>query len=294
MTETSRLEFDVSSALALGARSRQEDALAVAFPVGMDHGFAILSDGMGGHASGDLASRTIVAEMFAGLSLGTLHPGADLPNVLRASMRNANANLTECVKEQPTHQGMGGTVVAAVAVRDKLHWISVGDSVLYLFRDETLSRLNADHSMAPQIDLMLARGMLSEAEAADHPQRNCLTSALMGGAVSHVDCPEEPTTLRPDDILILASDGLQFLPDPIIEALLLRARRDGSQEIAQDLMDALSTMDDPEQDNTSIVVIRVQQAKRRVRPSSIRSTSNAMFKAFRRAVTPPVQANPRR
>lgn len=294
MNEHQRMEFEVSSVLSMGARERQEDALAVAFPEKARQGFAVLSDGMGGHASGDLASRTIVAEMFSALTLGDLDDAAQLPGMLDAAVTKANAALATCLKSEPTSKGMGGTLVAVVAANQNLHWISAGDSVLYLFRNETLSRLNEDHSMAPEIDLMLERGMLTAEQAANHPQRNCLTSALMGEKIAAIDCPVIPMALKPDDIVILASDGLQFLPDPIIEALLLRARRENSRDIALDLIEALATLDDPDQDNTAIVVVRAKACAHRTRHSHIRSTSAAIRKAFRRAVPSPVHTSPRR
>ncbi len=294
MSKAPRIEFDVSSALSLGARARQEDALAIAFPDGASHGFAVLSDGMGGHASGDLASRTIVSEVFSGLTLGKLDDPALVPDQLIRATTNANSRLKSCVDAAPDREGMGGTVVAVVATEDSLHWVSVGDSVLYLFRNEVLQRLNEDHSMAPEIDLMLERGMLTEDQAAKHPQRNCLTAALMGEKIAAIDCPDCPLKLLPEDVLIVCSDGLQFLPDPIIEALLLRARRESSRDIGQDLMDALQTMNDPEQDNTAIIVVQVKEARQRQRYSSIRSTSAAIRKAFRRAAPPPANLSVRR
>lgn len=293
MPSTPPLDFDVSSALHLGSRSRQEDTLATAFPDGVGHGFAILSDGMGGHAAGDLASQTIVADMFASLTLGNLEDAIDLPALLRDGLQRANTTLASRVRSMPEHRGMGGTMIAAIAKNDELHWLSVGDSVLYLFRDNTLVRLNENHSMAPQIDLMLARGLLTATEAADHPQRNCLTSALMGGTVAEIDCPATPIALKAGDIVLVASDGLQFLPDPIIEALLVRAQRDGSRDIARDLVEALETMDDPEQDNTAIIVLRADTARRRKRPSALQSTSAAVLRAFRRTVSTPVHLRSR-
>ncbi|MEJ6388029.1 PP2C family protein-serine/threonine phosphatase [Gymnodinialimonas ulvae] len=286
-------EYDVASALAKGARTRQEDALAVAFADGAPDGFAILSDGMGGHVGGDLASRAIVTEVFAALTLDEVARRSVPPVALRRAVSRANDGLQACVTSNPERAGMGGTLVAAHVADGAVHWASVGDSVLYLFRNQTLARLNADHSMAPQLDLMAANGSITEAEAAAHPQRNCLTAALTGDAIAEVDCPEAPLDLKPEDILILASDGLQFLPDPIIEALLLRARNESSRAIARDLLDALETLNDPEQDNTSLVVIRPVRTKSRERQSSLLQTSSAMFKAVRRAVAPTVHIDPK-
>lgn len=294
MNKPQRMEFEVSSVLSVGARERQEDAIAVAFPEKAHQGFAVLSDGMGGHASGDLASRMIVTEMFKALTLSDLDDAAQLPGMLDAAVTKANAALTACLKTDSSSRGMGGTLVAVVAANENLHWISAGDSVLYLFRNETLSRLNEDHSMAPEIDLLLARGMLTAEQAANHPQRNCLTSALLGEKIAAIDCPVIPLALKPNDIVVLASDGLQFLPDPIIEALLLRARRDNSRDIALDLIEALATLNDPDQDNTAIVVVRAKACVVRTRPSPMRSTSVAIRKAFRRAMPSSVHASPRR
>lgn len=278
------LHYDVASMLSLGARTRQEDAVAVAFPGGSDLGFAVLSDGMGGHASGDLASRAIVTEMFTSL---TLRDGAaSIPNCLFGAVRRANAGVKACVKARPACQGMGGTVLATQIKGDKLHWISVGDSILYLFRDQKLQRLNADHSMAPQLDLLASQGAMSVAEAQTHPQRNCLTSALNGGAIAEVDCPDVPLTLQQDDIVLQASDGLQFLPDPIIEALLMRGCKDTSHDIARDLLEAVATLNDPEQDNTALVVIRATRPWDGIRKGPLQKTSQAMAKALHRAITP--------
>ncbi|MEX3015968.1 PP2C family serine/threonine-protein phosphatase [Gymnodinialimonas hymeniacidonis] len=293
MTDQPEFDFDIASALAQGTRSRQEDAVAVSFPFGARDGFAILSDGMGGHAAGDLASRAIVSEVFAALTMQESARQAAPSDALRGAVEKANTGLKACLAARPDHEGMGGTVVATYLAGRDLHWVSVGDSVLYLFRDEKLSRLNADHSMAPQLDLMAANGAMTKAEAAAHPQRNCLTSALTGETLTEIDCPDAPLELRADDILVLASDGLQYLPDPIIEALLLRARNEPSRIIANDLLEALATLNDPDQDNTSLVVIRPMLRKCVTRNSGLFQAPSAMLKAMRRAVTPSISIEPR-
>ena len=85
-TGGSALRLDTAAALSLGARERQEDALATAFAEGADLSFAVLSDGMGGHASGDLASRIIVSEVFSELTVRARelrNLGAEMPYLLR-------------------------------------------------------------------------------------------------------------------------------------------------------------------------------------------------------------------
>jgi len=210
--------------------------------------------------------------------------------MLRAAVRAANEGVRGFIETRPERDGMGGTVIATHLAGRSLHWISVGDSVLYLFRGDALSRLNADHSMAPQIDLMAANGAITAEEAASHPQRNCLTSAITGTAIAEVDCPDAPLDLNPDDILVLASDGLQTLPEPIIEALILRARHATSRDILRDLMEAVDTLNEPEQENTSIVVVRVLGARTKGRRGPIRAASDAIMKAFGRKPSLPAPA----
>ncbi len=77
---------------------------------------------------------------------------------------------------------MGATLVAAQLRGDEVRWISVGDSPFYLVDAGRIERLNADHSMAPQIDALVARGMLTAEEAEHHPGRHTLARGGDGRA----------------------------------------------------------------------------------------------------------------
>jgi protein phosphatase len=256
------LKIDAASAISQGARSRQEDAIATSFLQGADFGFAILSDGMGGHAAGDIASRIIVSEIFAEMTMrfgqGNMQK-TPIPQVLRRSVKIANFCLRAHIEEHPEARGMGGTVVVAVTTLQGLYWLSVGDSPLLLYRDGKLVRLNDDHSMAPQIDLMVRNGLIDAETGRTHPQRSCLVSALTGDEIAEVDCPDGPFELRDGDVVIVASDGLQYLDDDRIVARLRRSARGQSARIADDLMDGVIALGDPEQDNVSIVVMKPGQ-----------------------------------
>lgn len=258
---TAALAIEAAAALSQGARSRQEDALASAFHDGGDLGFAVLSDGMGGHAAGDVASRVIVAEVFAELTLATARADLradDLPALLRAAVGQANDCLAAHLAAEPGRRGMGGTVVAAAVRDDRLFWASVGDSPLFLCRDGRLTRLNDDHSMAPQIDLLVARGEMDAETGRRHPQRSCLTSALTGEDIAQIDCPETGLALHPGDVVLVASDGLLTLPEPRIAAIVRRRSRRGGPRIAEALLSAVAAAGEPEQDNTSLVVLHAR------------------------------------
>jgi len=261
MSQTSfEPRFDVASGLNPGRRDYQEDSLITDFPVGSNLGFAVLADGMGGHAAGDVASKIIVTEIFSELKFqsGDLKEfEADLPDVLWEVTQSANECIRADVAQSPDHRGMGSTLIAPIFVADRLYWMSIGDSPLYLIRDGAITQLNEDHSMAPQIDLMFQSGIIDAEAAMNHPDRNCLTSVLCGGEIAKVDCPRKPFQTRRDDIYIVSSDGLQFLKNDEILEIVHEARHKPANRIAARLLAAISDLEDPDQDNVSFSVIKV-------------------------------------
>jgi hypothetical protein len=178
---------------------------------------------------------------------------------------------------------MGATLVVPALVENRLWWISVGDSPLFLYRNGRLSQLNEDHSMAPQIDFMVKSGLMDPQVAANHPDRNCLISVLMGTRIPKIDCPTKPFELMAGDIVVCASDGLQFLTNAQIEKVLAKYRKTRSTEIAERLLEELIRLDDPDQDNISFTVIKVNDAS--VRPKEERPRGPSMSVARPRRLT---------
>jgi len=263
MRSLGKIHYDVASAISLGQREFQEDAIIADFPLGSELGFAVLADGMGGHAAGDIASKIVVTEVFSELKLRTgdpKHMERHISKVLLDAAETANECVRAHSSSYPGTRGMGATLVAPVLMGDRLYWISVGDSPLFLFRDGKLVQLNEDHSMAPQIDYLVRSGVMDSTAAMNHPDRNCLTSVLIGQQIPQIDCPKDPVELADGDILIVASDGLQFLDDDEIAELLADQVHGTSAEITSVLLRCLEELADPDQDNVSFCVIKVQKS----------------------------------
>ena len=274
-----------------GRRTRQEDAIVSDFPAGNGLGFVVLADGMGGHAAGDMASKIVVTEVFSALKMHSGDP-TDLEgrigDILCAAARGANECVGQYSSQSPEAEGMGATLLAPVLMEDRLYWISVGDSPLYLFRDGTLRRLNEIHSVMSQIDYLVDSGMMNREEAVNHPDQQCLTSVLIGREIPQIDCRAVPVRLAHGDIVIAASDGLQVLGDDRIEELLRFTRQQSAAQIAEGLLQDIARLDDPEQDNVSFCVVKVLRQSEMTQaedPPEATATQHELHRETRRGRT---------
>ncbi|MFO1161215.1 MAG: protein phosphatase 2C domain-containing protein [Reyranellaceae bacterium] len=221
-----------------GARAYQEDSWALR-TLGDGSLLAVVADGMGGHAGGAVASKLVV-EAF----VHSMEQGGGLSD----GLRDANDAVRRGAAVKPDLAGMGATVVAVQVRGDEVRWISVGDSPFFLVSMGQIMRLNADHSMVPQIEAMVKRGMLTAEEAEHHPARHTLREAVMGEKLTLID--RGSRKLEPDARLLLCSDGVQTLDGAAIAAV--------AQRPAQALIDAVLAVEAEHQDN--ITVVKLERA----------------------------------
>ncbi|EEE35609.1 protein serine/threonine phosphatase [Rhodobacteraceae bacterium KLH11] len=252
--------YDIALILDQGQRETQEDAIAARVSDAADAGYVVVADGMGGHDAGEVASELVISAWRDAVDAQLDEPDlaqSALLDALPVAAMQANAAMASHSAENKIN--LGSTLLGMLMLDQQVFWISIGDSPLYLFRDNNLLQINEDHSMAPEIDAQLAQGLLSPDEAQAHPDRNQLTSVIMGAAIPKVDCPEQPLLLSPADVLILGSDGLQYLSHPEIEVLVRSHIQSPARDIADALLQALHAKADPDQDNISIAVVKPTQ-----------------------------------
>lgn len=274
MPEPLTYRYDAAPAISQGRRDQQEDSVAMDFSEGSGLGFIVLADGMGGHAAGDIASKIVVTEIFSELKMlsGDLDSlEKNIGPILRVALENANNSVGGYAARRPGAQGMGSTLVAPVIFKNRLYWISVGDSPLYLFRGNRLFRLNEEHSLARRMEKLVRLGEMDAQSAQNHPDRHCLTSVLIGAAIPEIDCRDTPIQMRDGDILIAASDGLQFISDAQIAQITYANRALSGAKIGQKLLKAVRDLDDPDQDNVSICVLKIKEDKK---PQFLRYPNN--------------------
>ncbi len=202
-------------------RQNNEDSHLLSPPL-----FAV-ADGMGGGVAGEVASGIAVQTLQEFVQGGNGHPPTLSEWVLAA-----NRAIYERAMERPDEAGMGTTITVVLAEDDRLHLAHVGDSRAYMLRDGDLTQLTEDHT---RVNRMLREGLLTEDEAAVHPQRNVVTRALGIGATVQVD--ETVVRVRNGDRLLLCSDGLSgMVSDDAIEAIL--GSSDDPQEATARLVEA--------------------------------------------------------
>ncbi len=189
-------------------RAENEDR----YHVDTDLGLYIVCDGMGGHASGALAAETAIATIGTKLrqhaddiaSAGSGNVGIErIVRLAEQSVQLACAKVHELAEGRDDARGMGCTATMVLIVGRRAVMAHVGDSRLYVCRDNHVHRLSTDHTMARD---MVARGLLAPQDVADHPFAGALTRAV--GIQPVVQVETLVFDLRGGDRLLLCSDGL--------------------------------------------------------------------------------------
>ncbi|MBP5255932.1 MAG: Stp1/IreP family PP2C-type Ser/Thr phosphatase [Clostridia bacterium] len=174
--------------------------------VGSDAYLAVVCDGMGGAAAGDLASKT-AAECFASFVCGN-YGLCDDAELLREALYNANSLVHDISSENPECEGMGTTLVAALVTSSGVTVINVGDSRLYLVENGQATQITRDHTL---VQMLVDRGELSLREAKTSRSRNLITRCV--GVESTVEPDVFSFERREGDVLVLCTDGFHSYTD---------------------------------------------------------------------------------
>ena len=253
------VERDFAGRQYLGHRKQQEDHYAFSDASAQKEPERTrlligLGDGLGAHIGGNVASYLLVYEFVKAYRRSTLSTSWRL----RVALETANERLHELSSRLASeHAPMGSTFVGVALTQNALHWVSVGDSPLFLFRDGKLSRLNADHSLAPILDERVRSGELTEEEAAHHPDRHILQSACMGQPLTIVDARMDPYDLQSGDIVIASSDGILTLHLQQMEQMLAFGKNTTAGKIADAIIFAVRCADTQRQDNVTVAVVKI-------------------------------------
>ena len=258
------VEFEIASDQIDGARDYQEDAYMVSQLGDTESGescaLVVMADGMGGHAAGNVASNMVIATFNK--TFQSNFPTEKIAESLTESLNRSNDQISTSVKETPALRGMGCTMVSAYLQDNKLYWVSVGDSHLYVIRDREITKHNADHSYGAYLDMMKEQGMEIEEQAG--MSRNMLMSAMTGEEISSIDVSETPVAVSPGDRIIIASDGLDTLGNGAI--IQYSSWSATAKECVYALLKAVEDANKINQDNTTLIVVDVKERTKQGKP----------------------------
>lgn len=223
-------------------RDTNQDAFLAEYPL------FIVADGMGGHAGGEIASRSTVSRLQAVVASGGVTPAA-----IEGALQQAVADIAD--HPDTTDEGTGTTLTGVYldVEDDDARWVAlnIGDSRVYLLRDDRLVQVTTDHSVVQEL---IAAGKLSPEEAEGHPYSNVITRAVGASELTPPDYVS--IDIRPGDRFVICSDGLtKELTDYGIQHFL----RENSDPAA--CVDAMlsAALENGGRDNVTLIVLQVSE-----------------------------------
>ena len=227
-------------------RKSNQDA-ADAFMIDSNTAFAIVCDGMGGANAGDIASKKAI-ETISEYVKSSYSPNMDTEKamrILKNAVFSANMEVFKLSHTVAELNGMGTTVVAAIVSNNRAVICHIGDSRAYLVND-AITQITTDHSV---VQSLIESGKLSLSEAKDFPEKNVITRAL--GVEENVFSDYNVVPLKPDDYLLLCSDGLtNYVENDLILDIF---KNNSADTVADKLISA--AMSNGGGDNISVVIV---------------------------------------
>lgn len=216
----------------------------------------VVSDGMGGHAGGEVASKIVVDALPAALAeLRDCSDSLSDPSALQRvadGVIEVNDLVRERSFENPRLSGMGATVVLAIIRGDELLVAHVGDSRAYLCREGELHLLTKDHTVA---QFLVEIGEVTQADAVYHPGSHQLTRYLGMPEPSGPEITVSP--VEPNDRLMLCSDGLGYIPDEAIRSVL--AETADLEDSCERLIEAANATGG--KDNSTVLLVDIDRTE---------------------------------
>ena len=231
-----------------GKRPNNEDRLAHCYS--RDALLMVVADGMGGHYYGEIAAQIAVQTLVESFQREANTTIDDPFLFLQKSMMNAHRAIADFSDTHRLKDSPRTTCVASIIQNNVAYWAHSGDSRLYLMRNGRVVTHTRDHS---RVQLLLDQGVINEAQAAVHPERNKIYSCLGGPAQPEIEFSRK-TPLEAGDVLALCTDGLWgVIPD---ESMAVSLKSDNLIQAVPTLLNQADIRGGPSADNLSVIVVR--------------------------------------
>ena len=210
-----------------------------------------LADGMGGHSGGEIASEltlTVLKETYYGDTVSAITES------LEKAVLKANEEVISRGSNDFKLEGMGSTLTAVVLKKNKMYFAHVGDSRGYIIYKDIISQFTEDHSYVASL---VKAGVITEEEAATHPNGNIITRAIGIEPDVKVDTSETHQKLKKDHYILLCCDGLYRVVSN--EEMLNSVHQyRAPNEICEKLVEKANENGGP--DNITVLIARINKA----------------------------------
>ena len=232
----------------IGKRSYQQDSVGA--DIYDDGAFGIVADGMGGLSGGDEISSAVVINMLQNAQNTRNIPFDEvLINLSSKAINEVNRKLGVS-----GYYKSGSTLVAVYAKNGRFHWMSIGDSRIYLYRNGALMQINREHTYENELLHNVLNSESSFNKAKSDPQANKLTSFIGMGKIKYSDLSTRSVKLVKGDRILLMSDGVFGTLSENEIATIIRGNHD-CEIAAKAIEDAVSSRNKPGQDNFTALII---------------------------------------
>ena len=238
---------------AIGRRDSQQDAFAYSDvedeEIVASKGILLLvADGMGGMTNGAEVSTLVAIESLKYFDSSDI--GDDVPQFLYDMLQYVNDRVNDFLG----YDGIGrsGSTFVAIHIKNhQVHWISVGDSCIYLHNENGLNRLNILHNYETELLIQVENGEMTFDEFMAEPNKAALTSYIGAGEISLIDQNIEPLTIKSGDRIVLMSDGIETVTEEELDMIL----RYDVEEAALKLRYAIEEKNKRNQDNFTAIIV---------------------------------------
>lgn len=246
------MRFTIYQESRVGGRANNEDRTTYCYS--RDALMMVVADGMGGHHYGEIAAQIAVQTLADAFQREARPLLGDPFRFLQKGMTNAHHAILDYTSRHNLRDTPRTTCVACVVQDNVAYWAHAGDSRLFLMREGRVISQTKDHS---RIRLLVEEGMITEAQAAFHPDRNKIYSCLGSPTPPEIEFSRK-TPLTHGDILLLCSDGLWGEISGDMMAVALK----GSNllQAVPMILDQAETKGGPHRDNLSVVAVRWEDA----------------------------------
>jgi serine/threonine protein phosphatase PrpC len=196
------LQIEYADITLLGHRDDNQDRVSIA--VAENAVLLAVVDGMGGHAEGARAAETSLASMLESF-WQTSHPVFDPLGFLHLTLSKAHDDVVSLGAQLTLETRPRATCALCLVQGGAAFWAHVGDSRVYLIRGGAVKERTRDHS---HVEVLLAEGLITEAEVQGHPMRNFVECCIGGDAAVPEMTVGTRKPLQPGDVLLLCTDGL--------------------------------------------------------------------------------------